>query len=108
MNFQSLEFDWDETNRNHLARHDVTTQEAEEVVSGDSLDIELQTAEGSAGEERLLHIGETRKGRILELELTWRDGKVRVISAWDAPRQSKLDYLTEMRRRYGNIDDSEV
>jgi hypothetical protein len=103
-----LNFDWDNANRDHLARHDVTPQEAEEVVLGNPLDIELQTAEGSGGEERILHIGETRKGRILELVVTWRAGKARIVSAWDAPRQSKLDYLAEMRRRYGDIDDSEV
>jgi len=66
MNGQSLNFDWDDANQNHLARHKVTPQEAEEVVLGDPLDIELQTAEGSGGEERILHVGETRKGRILE------------------------------------------
>jgi uncharacterized DUF497 family protein len=108
MSGQTLSFDWDDANREHLARHSVTPQEAEEVVLGAPLDIELQLAEGSGGEERMLHVGETRKGRILELVSTWRDGKARIISAWDAPRQSKLDYLAEMRRRYGNIDDSEV
>jgi uncharacterized DUF497 family protein len=108
MQRSSLVFDWDEANLAHLARHDVTPQEAEEVVLGDPLDIELQTAESSGGEERILHVGETRKGRILELVSTWRGGKARILSAWDAPRQSKLDYLAEMRRRYGSIDDSEV
>ena len=108
MRDQTLVFDWDEANQRHLARHKVTPQEAEEVVLGDPLDIELQTAEGSGGEERILHVGETRKGRILELVSTWRGGKARILSAWDAPRQSKLDYLAEMRRRYGSIDDSEV
>jgi uncharacterized DUF497 family protein len=108
MREQTLVFDWDGANQRHLARHKVTPQEAEEVVLGDPLDIELQTAEGSGGEERILHVGETRKGRILELVSTWRGGKARILSAWDAPRQSKLDYLAEMRRRCGNIDDSEV
>jgi uncharacterized DUF497 family protein len=103
-----LDFDWDEANRNHLARHDVTSQEAEEVVLGDPLDSELQTAEDSGGEERLLQLGETATGRILQLLTTWRGGRVRVISAWDAPKQVKLYYLAEMRQRYGNIDDSEV
>ena len=103
-----LAFDWDEANLAHIARNDVTKDEAEEVILGNPLDAELQTAEGSGGEERILHVGETRKGRILELVSTWRGGKARILSAWDAPRQSKLDYLTEMRRRYGSIDDSEV
>ena len=107
MNSNDLDFDWDEANRNHLARHDVTADEAEEAILGDPLDIEMQRAEGG-GEERLLHIGETAKDRILQLMTTWRGGKVRVISAWDAPRQLKLYYLAEMRRFYGDSEDSEV
>ena len=108
MNSQSLNFDWDDANRDHLARHGVKLQEAEEVVLGDPLDIEMQTAEGSGEEERLLHIGETAMGRILQLLTTWRGGQVRVISAWDAPKQLKTYYLAEMRRRYGSTNNTEV
>ena len=108
MNSQSLNFDWDDANRDHLARHGVKLQEAEEVVLGDPLDIEMQTAEGSGEEERLLQIGETAKGRILQLLTTWRGGQVRVISAWDAPKQLKTYYLAEMRRRYGSTNNTEV
>jgi uncharacterized DUF497 family protein len=108
MREQTLVFDWDEANQRHLARHNVTPQEAEEVVLGDPLDIELQTAEGSGEEERLLQLGETAKGRILQLLTTWRGGKVRVISAWDAPKQLKTYYLAEMRWLYGDTEDSEI
>jgi uncharacterized DUF497 family protein len=108
MNGQVLFFDWDEANRDHLARHDVTPEEAEEVVLGEPLDIEMQIEEGSGKEERLLQLGETATGRILQLLTTWRGGKVRVISGWDAPKQVKTYYLAEMRRRYGDIEDSEV
>ena len=108
MNGQSLNFDWDEANRNHLARHGVSPQEAEEVILGDPLDMELQTPEGSGEEERLLQLCETAAGRILQLLTTWRGGEVRIISAWDAPRQLKMYYLAEMRQRYGDTDDSEV
>src|ERR1039458_7531400 len=93
MNGQTLNFDWDDANRNHLARHDVTPQEAEEVLLGDPLDTELQIVEGSGEEERLLQLGETAKGRILQLLTTWRGGRVRVISPWDAPKQLKTYYL---------------
>lgn len=108
MNDKTLIFDWDEVNRNHLAKHDVAPEEAEEVFRRDPLDMELQIAGESNGEERLQQLGETAAGRILQLVTTWRDGKVRVISAWDAPRQLKLYYLAEMRRRYGDTDDTEV
>lgn len=105
---EALVFDWDAGNLDHIARHDVTQEEAEQAICRGSLDIELQIAGGGDSEERLLQIGETAKGRILQLLTTWRSGKVRVISAWDAPRQLKTYYLAEMRRRHGAIEDSEV
>jgi uncharacterized DUF497 family protein len=108
MNGKSLDFDWDEANLAHIARHNVTAEEAEQVLLGSPLDMELQIAGESGGEERLQQVGETAKGRILQLVTTWRAGKVRVISAWDAPKQLKLYYLAEMRRQYGDTEDSEV
>jgi hypothetical protein len=102
-----LIFDWDEENRAHLARHRVTPQEAEMLILNDPLDVELQHVE-DCDEERLLHLGETSAGRILQLVATWRRGKVRVISAWDAPKQLKSHYQAEMRRRHGNLEDSQV
>ena len=96
MNNHSLAFDWDESNRKHVAKHDVTAEEAEQAITGDPLDIELQTADQSGNdEERLLQIGQTERGRILQIVTTWRSGKVRVISAWDAPKQLKEYYLAE-------------
>jgi len=108
MQEQGSVFDWGAANLDHIAKHGVTRKEAEQVILGDPLDIEMQIVEDSSGEERLQHIGETVKGRILQLMTTWRDGKVRVISAWDAPKQLKLHYLAEMRRLYGDTEDSEV
>jgi hypothetical protein len=108
MNGQTLSFDWDDANRTHLARHDVTPEEAEQVLLGEPLDIEMQIDESANAEERLLQIGETAKGRILQLLTTWRDRRVRVISAWDAPKQLNSYYLAEMRQRYGDTEDSEV
>ena len=101
-------FDWDGANRDHLAQHNAKQEEAEQAILGDPLDIEMQIAEPCNNEERLLQIGETAKGRILQLLTTWRGGKVRVISAWDAPKQLKTYYLAEMRLRHGDTEDSEV
>jgi uncharacterized DUF497 family protein len=103
-----LAFDWDAANLDHIARHNVTREETEQAILGDPLDIEMQIAEDGSGEERLQHLGETAQGRILQLMTTWRDGKVRVISAWDAPKALKLYYLAEMRRLDGDTEDSEV
>ncbi len=103
-----LAFDWDEANLAHIARHDVTQEEAEQVVLGEPLDMEMQFAEGGSGEERFLQLGETTSRRILQLLTTWRGGKVRVISAWDAPKQLQTYYLAERRMLHGDNEDSEV
>ncbi|HEY1650179.1 MAG TPA: BrnT family toxin [Terracidiphilus sp.] len=108
MNGPGLEFEWDEANKGHIARHGVTPKETEEALLLGTLEIEMQVANASDGEERLLQLGETAQGRILQIVTTWRGGKVRVISAWDAPSQLEQYYFAEMRRRYGNIEDSEV
>jgi uncharacterized protein len=100
-------FDWDQANVEHLSRHNVTPEEAEEVVLGDPFELQMQLAEES-GEERLLQLGETAEGRILQMLTTWRGQKVRVISAWDAPRQLRIYYMEQMRQRYGNSPNSEV
>jgi hypothetical protein len=39
MNDQSLIFDWDDANLAHIAQHDVSQQEAEQVILGDPLDM---------------------------------------------------------------------
>jgi uncharacterized protein len=108
MNGEGLSFDWDEGNRRHVAQHGVTPDEAEEALRRHPLDIELQIEDEGDGEERLLLLGETSSGRILQIVTTWREGKVRVISAWDAPKQLRTYYLDEMRRRYGHGENSEV
>ncbi len=108
MQGHSLRFDWDEANLRHIAEHGVTQEEAEQVILGVPLDMELQRPDEGQEEERLLQIGATVNGRILQLVTTWRRGKVRTISAWEAPKQLKLYYLAEMRRLYGDTEDSEV
>jgi uncharacterized DUF497 family protein len=108
INGQAPLFDWDEANLAHIARHEITQDEAEEVFLRDPLDVELQAAHDNNSEERLQQLGETATGRVLQLVTTWRGGKVRVISAWDAPKQLKLYYLAEMRRRHGDTEDTEV
>jgi uncharacterized DUF497 family protein len=37
-------FDWDDENRNHIAAHDVSCAEAEQVINNEPFDLEFQTA----------------------------------------------------------------
>lgn len=60
--------EWDETNIRHIARHNVTPQEAEEAI-GD----ERRTRAGAydvAGERRYAITGRTLRGRLLTVVFT--------------------------------------
>jgi uncharacterized DUF497 family protein len=77
-------FDWDDANRAHLDRHDVTPEEAEQVVSGASLPLEIDER---SGEDRHTELGETAAGRLLLVVWTERRGKIRVVTAFPAKRK---------------------
>ena len=62
-------FDWDDANIRHVAEHDVTPEEAEEVILGDPLMLGFDVVDG---EDRWAHIGETNEGRILRVVITIR------------------------------------
>jgi uncharacterized DUF497 family protein len=85
-----LAFDWDEGNTGHIARHDVTTDEAEQVVAGERLALAFQDRHG---ELRRRIIGRTRAGRVLVVVYHLRRGKVRVVTAHTAKatERRKLD-----------------
>jgi uncharacterized DUF497 family protein len=62
-------FDWDDENRSHIARHDVTPEEAEQVLLNDPIDGGTQDHEG---EERFVEVGMTDAMRILVVITTQR------------------------------------
>ncbi len=64
-----LEFDWDEGNIGHIARHLVTPEEAEQAIRNDPVDLGAQTVEG---EERFLSLGITSRARLLVVATTMR------------------------------------
>src|SRR3954467_231457 len=74
-------FDWDEGNVNHIARHGVTTGEAEEAILDPSaVMLEIQDEE----EERVKAVGRTNRRRILVVVFTFRGDAIRPITAYDA------------------------
>lgn len=91
-------FDWDGANRAHLSRHDVAPAEAEQVVLGGSLPLEI---EERSGEDRHTELGETSAGRLLLVVWIWRRGKVRVVTAFPAKRKWRALW----RRIKGGHDD---
>ena len=91
-------FDWDEENRAHIAAHNVSCAEAEQVINNEPFDLELQAVNG---EERFVQLGETNAGRILVVVSTWRTTLVRVITAFDASRSIKQVYIVQKGNLYG-------
>jgi len=84
-----IRFDWDEANLEHIARHNVKSEEAEQVLTNEPTDAGFEVV---GGENRWASVGHTNKLRILKVFWTVRhEDKVRVITAFDAPRE----YLRE-------------
>lgn len=82
--------EWDDANAGHLARHDVTREEAEEAlldpgrIGAPAYNVE--------GERRWAAIGATEDGRVLFVVFTRRGGGVRVITARDATHRERRRY----------------
>jgi uncharacterized DUF497 family protein len=91
-------FDWDDENRTHIAAHNVSCAEAEQVINNEPFDLELQAVNG---EERFVQLGETNAGRILVVVSTWRRTLVRVITAFDASKSIKQVYIVQKENLYG-------
>lgn len=94
-----FDFDWDDANRGHLAEHDVTPAEAEQVMLNDPFDLAAQIRDQ---EERTVQIGETDGGRVLIVVTTWRRRRLRVVTAFPANRTMRRKY-TE-RREHDEAD----
>jgi hypothetical protein len=93
-----LLFDWDDENSTHIANHGVSCAEAEQVISNEPFDVELQTVND---EERFVQLGETNAGRIMVVVSTWRESLIRVITAFNAPKAMKDLYLIKKGNLYG-------
>jgi uncharacterized DUF497 family protein len=95
MNAPDIEFDWDEANIGHLARHSVLPEEAEQVILNDPLDLGMDVVEG---EQRHLNLGATVRGRVLLVVTTWREDRVRVVTAFEPIKRLIQFYYHEQGR----------
>jgi uncharacterized DUF497 family protein len=86
-------FDWNDANRDHLAEHNITPQEAEEVLLGFCAEDEQEPVEG---EPRTLALGVTVQGRFLAIAYTERDKKIRPITGWDMTKKELRKYVEEL------------
>ncbi len=81
-------FDWDDANVDHIARHGITTDEAEEALL-DRHRVGVP-AFRVASERRRAILGTTVAGRYLVVVYTIRHGQVRVVTERDATRGASL------------------
>ncbi len=95
-------FDWDDANIAHIAEHDVSPLEAEEVITSLPLDLDYELREG---EMRLRQVGQTSAGRILTVVSTFRGNLTRVVAAYPASRFLRTLYLKELVK-YGEANSS--
>jgi uncharacterized protein len=85
-------FLWDSANIGHVAKHNVSPEEAEQVIINNPVDLEIQFRNG---EERIAHIGETAAGRVLIVIATMRQDLIRVVTAYPANRAMRKFYLAQ-------------
>jgi uncharacterized protein len=82
-----LVFEWDDWNvQKNRIKHSVEPNETEEVFIDDNK-VTFEDTRHSDKERRLILIGKTRKGRLLYVAFTIREGKIRVVSARDINRK---------------------
>ena len=86
------EFDWDDQNEGHLANHDISRLDAEDVLSGNHILLQYQVEED---EQRWLAVGATRSGRMLVIVFTVRNESIRPITGWPADKETAELYFKE-------------
>lgn len=87
-----LVFDWDESNVAHIAHHNITPEEVEQVFANDPMDLDVEVVDG---EERYTSVGHTNRLRVLVLAWTMRADATRPITAFDASERLAKRYLAE-------------
>jgi uncharacterized protein len=87
-----LEFDWDEHNEQHIARHGIGRRDAEDVLVGNHILLEYQV---ESDEPRWIAVGATRAGRILTIVFAIRNEAIRPITGWDADKETAELFLKE-------------
>ena len=70
-------------------------EEAEQVILNDPVDLGMEIVEG---EERYLTLGATVQGRVLLVVTTWREDRVRVVTAFERIKRLIQFYYPERER----------
>ena len=86
------EFDWDDQNTRHLAKHSISRSDAEDVFTGNHILLEYQMEEN---EQRWVAVGATRTGRILSVVFAVRREAIRPITGWTGDKETAALYLEQ-------------
>ena len=101
-----FQFEWDEVNTGHLARHQIEPSEVEQVILNRPADLEAHLRNG---EDRIVQVGETDTGRIFIVVTTMCDGRIRVVTAWPAKERLRRYFLTQKRNgNVGRIEEKDI
>jgi uncharacterized DUF497 family protein len=93
----SLIFEWDMGNIDHIAKHKVKPQEAEEVFFDKKSQVSRDIRH-SKSEDRFIIIGKTKKNRLLYQVFTFRGNKMRIISSRDLNKKEVKLYEKKTNR----------
>lgn len=86
------QFEWDpEKAERNVTKHGVSFAEAV-TVFGDPLALTITDRPHSLGEERFAIFGRSDRGRILAVQHTEREHRIRLISAREATRHERSQY----------------
>jgi uncharacterized DUF497 family protein len=88
---RSSQYDWDRHNKGHIAAHQVGPHEVEEVLANEPIYIETRI-DTKSGEERILELGHTSRGRVLFVAWTPRGDRTRPVTAFEANRKTRAAY----------------
>jgi uncharacterized DUF497 family protein len=95
-----FEFVWDSGNSSkNLSKHELATHQIEFVFrSGAALPLGLQIAPETKREQRFGIVGPNSDGKLLQVAFTFRNEKIRVISARIAHRKERKHYEEILRK----------
>ena len=83
-------FDWDRHNLKKIKAHGLEPAEVEHALTSSPILVYEQDADGEA---RWVYYGETPRLRLLAVVVTERQGRIRVITAYELDAGQKRDYL---------------
>lgn len=88
-----LAFQWDKGNvHKNLIKHNVTTQEAEEIFAHKPFYIQQDVEHSTSNEQRFRGLGKTKNGRLLFVAFTLRNREIRIIPIRDTKRIERKGY----------------